>query len=352
MLIELDDTNRQRLRQLQKTESAKRDYVKITVIIMLDQGFDSDQTALALGIDHTTVYRYAQTYRSLGPQDYLGDAYQGWWGRLDSQQLGQLQAELRRGFYTSAQAVAAWLESTFSVQYHPQGLAKLLHRLGFSYKKTTLVAPQADPLKQAEFVAQLDQQIGQLTEDEVVYFAHAVHPQHNTRPAYGWIEVGQQRSIACNSSRYRLNINAVLNALNPVEVIARQDATIDSASTIALFEQILAANPTKRRVHIYCDSARYYVSRQVAEWVADKPISLHFLPGYSPNLNPIERLWKFMPVRRCGQKVIDSVYYPEFKFFQERIMAFLGQLEPYRVQLERLLVLRFAIVNKDGLVAV
>lgn len=346
MIVQLDDSQRQLLRQLQKTESAKRDYVKITVILMLDQGFDVDQTALALGIDHTTVYRYAQSYRSLAIKDYLGEAYRGWWGRLDSQQLSQLQAQLRQGFYSSAQAVADWIKTTFAIQYHPQGLVKLLHRLGFAYKKTTLVAPKADPLKQAQFVAQLNQQISQLPANEVVYFADAVHPQHNTRPAHGWIEVGKQRPVACNSSRYRLNINAVVNALNPVEVIARQDKTIDSASTIALFEQILAANPTKQRIHIYCDSARYYVSKQVTDWVATQPIELHFLPGYSPNLNPIERLWKFM-----RQKVIDSVYYAEFSLFEQRIMAFLSELEPYRAQLERLLVLKFAIVNKQGLVA-
>ncbi|WP_020601830.1 IS630 family transposase [Spirosoma spitsbergense] len=346
MLVQLDDSQRQLLRQLQKTESAKRDYVKITAILMLDRGKDPDEVADLLGIDHTTVYRYAQSYRSLGLQEYLGDSYRGWWGRLDSQQLSQLQAELRRGFYTSAQMVADWIQTTFSVSYHPQGLVKLLHRLGFAYKKTTLVAPKADPAKQVEFVAQLQRQLSQLAPDEVVYFADAVHPQHNTRPAQGWIEVGQQRPVACNSSRYRLNINAVVNGLNPVEVIARQDKTIDSFSTIALLEQVLGANAGKR-IHVYCDSARYYVSKQVAEWVASKPITLHFLPGYSPNLNPIERLWKFM-----RQKVIDSTYYPDFALFEKQVMAFLGQLEPYRVQLERLLVLRFAIVNKDGLIAV
>ena len=347
MLVQLDDSQRQLLRQLQKTESAKRDYVKITTIIMLDRGKDPTEVADLLGIDHTTVYRYAQSYRSLGLQDYLGDAYQGWWGRLDSQQLSQLQAELRRGFYTSAQMVADWIQTSFSISYHPQGLIKLLHRLGFAYKKTTLVAPKADPQKQVEFVAQLNQQIRQLPEGEVIYFADAVHPQHNTRPAQGWIEVGKQRPIACNSSRSRININAVVNALDPVEVIARQDKTIDSTSTIALLGQILAANPAKRLIHIYCDSARYYISKQVADWIADKPIKLHFLPGYSPNLNPIERLWKFM-----RQKVIDSVYYPDFNLFKSKVMAFLGHLEPYRAQLESLLVLRFAIVNKDGLVAV
>jgi transposase len=167
MLVQLDDSQRQLLRQLQKTESAKRDYVKITTIIMLDRVKDPTEVADLLGIDHTTVYRYAQSYRSLGLQDYLGDAYLGWWGRLDSRQLSQLQAELCRGFYTSAQMVADWIQTTFSVSYHPQGLVKLLHRLGFAYKKTTLVAPKADPHKQAEFVVQFEAQIRQLAQDEV-----------------------------------------------------------------------------------------------------------------------------------------------------------------------------------------
>ncbi len=114
-----------------------------------------------------------------------------------------------------------------------------------------------------------------------------------------------------------ININGVVNALNPVEVIARQDTTIDSLSTIALFEQILVANPNRRLIHSYCDSARYYVSKQVVAWLVEKPIELHFLPGYSPNLNPIERLWRFM-----GQKVIDSEYYRGFTNFKDAVMAF------------------------------
>jgi len=209
------------------------------------------------------------------------------------------------------------------------------------------VAPKADPAKQKAFVADLEQQMSQLPLDEVVYFTDAVHPQHNTRPDNGWIEVGQQRHVPCNSSRYRVNINAVVNGQNPVEVIAREDVTINSASTIALLTTVIAANPGKRRIHVYCDRATYYVSKQVREWVADKPIELHFLPTYSPNLNSIERLWKFM----WGQ-VIDSIYYPTLAEFRTRIMAFLGQLEPYSIQLKRLLVLKFAIVQNQSLVAI
>ena len=134
MLVDLDDADPQRLRQLQRTESAKRDYVKITAILILDRDKDVDQVADTLGIDHTTLYRYAQSYPSLGLQEYLGDGYRGWWGRLDAQQLAQLQNQLRRHFFTGARLMAGRRS--------------------------------------------------------------------------GWIEVGQQRPIACNSSRYRRTADA------------------------------------------------------------------------------------------------------------------------------------------------
>jgi transposase len=139
----------------------------------------------------------------------------------------------------------------------------------------------------------------------------------------------------------------VVNVQNPVEVIARQDKRIDSASTIALLQAVIAANPTKKRIHVYCDSASYYTSKQVTEWVATTPVVLHFLPVYSPNLNPIERLWKFM-----RSQVIDSVYYATLAQFRSSLLAFLGHLEPYRPQLERLLTLKFTIVQNQHLVAI
>ena len=59
---ELDDDTRQRLRSMQRREKDKRRYVKITVLLMLDAGFSVEQTALALGIDGATVYRYIEHY--------------------------------------------------------------------------------------------------------------------------------------------------------------------------------------------------------------------------------------------------------------------------------------------------
>ena len=43
---------------------------------------------------------------------------------------------------------------------------------------------------------------------------------------------------------------------------------------------------------------------------------MHFLPSYSPNLNPIERLWKFM-----YERILYNKYYEKFSEFKEAVLA-------------------------------
>ena len=62
----------------------------------------------------------------------------------------------------------------------------------------------------------------------------------------------------------------------------------------AYIEQLLAAHSSKARIYVVCDNARYYKNKELREWLADKPICQVFLPPYSPNLNLIERLWKYL----------------------------------------------------------
>jgi hypothetical protein len=92
-------------------------------------------------------------------------------------------------------------------------MVKLLHRLGFVYKKTRAVPCKADPEKQAEFVEEPEKLFTELSDNEVVYFNAAVHPQHNTRPDYGWILQGEDFEMPTNPGRKRVNINGALNLI-------------------------------------------------------------------------------------------------------------------------------------------
>lgn len=97
-------------------------------------------------------------------------------------------------------------------------------------------------------------------------------------------------------------------------------------ATISFLKKIEKAYPNKRKIHLFLDNARYYKNKEVLGYVKTSKIELHFLPPYSPNLNPIERVWKWMK-----EKVTYNTYYEEFDDFKQAIFGFLesvSKLDP------------------------
>src|ERR1700733_5756729 len=96
---------------------------------------------------------------------------------------------------------------------------------------------------------------------------------------------------------------------------------INAESTIRFFQKIEEVYPCKRKIHVFCDNAPYYRNRAVHQFLAMSKIALHFLPPYNPNLNPIERLWKWMK-----ERVIYNTYYEHFDDFKGAVMSFFATL--------------------------
>lgn len=194
-------------------------------------------------------------------------------------------------------------------------------------------------LKEA-FVQEFERLIAELPADTVIYFADATHPTHNTQAGKAWIKKGQDKCIPANSGRKRVNINGALNALDPCEAVVVEAERVNAQNTITLYEQLLTKNPSKNLI-VICDNAPYYRSQVLQEWLEKHPLLTQwFLPTYSPNLNPIERMWGFLK-----QKVIGLTFYPSFKEFKQAIFHFFDHLEEYEYELKKLLNLQFQILE-------
>ena len=92
-------------------------------------------------------------------------------------------------------------------------------------------------------------------------------------------------------------------------------------------------------IYIFLDNARYSRNNDVYEHAEKLNIKLVFLPPYSPNLNLIERLWKFLK-----KKLRKNKYYDTFEKFRKAIFEFFQNIEQYRSELEKLLTLNFEII--------
>jgi transposase len=115
---------------------------------------------------------------------------------------------------------------------------------------------------------------------------------------------------------------------------------INAQSTISLFQRLEEQYPHAKRIIAICDNASYYRSKLVSEHLNNSRIEIKFLPPYSPNLNLIERLWRFM-----NRKVRNNQYYEKFVEFKKATLSFFENISNYKEELKSLLSKKFHIVN-------
>jgi transposase len=218
-------------------------------------------------------------------------------------------------------------------------MAAVLRRLGYVYKKPKLVPGKADAAAQEAFLEDYENLKKNSDEGDVILFMDATHPQHNPVIGNGWIKRGKEHPIKSNTGRRRLNINGAID-IQRMSAEIRFEDTIDAVVTIALLKQIERANPVAKRISIICDNARYYRSKAVAEYLKTSRIKLVFLPPYSPNLNLIERFWKFFK-----RQVLYNTYYEAFDDYKNACRKFFQELDSHASKLRSLLTENFEIIG-------
>lgn len=160
--------------------------------------------------------------------------------------------------------------------------------------------------------------------DEPVLFIDGVHPTQGTKLAYGWMRKGDTaKTVETTGSRTRLNLMGALNLNDIGKTIVREYERIDSLNIGRFFIAIRETYPVSQKIHIILDGAGYHRSELVKEWAYVMNIELHFLPPYSPNLNPIERLWKVM-----NEHVRNNHYFATVALFQREIHHFFTERLP------------------------
>jgi transposase len=333
------------LKELQSNTSDRHTYQKLTTLIMIYNKFSSLIIAENLGIAPSTVNRHYKEYQSVRDFDkYIATHYKSCVGKLNEEQKVLIKTYVQTNIFHSSLKVLDYIKATFGIEYKPDSVIALLHRLGFVYKKTKLIPSKADLAKQDEFIKEYKKIEQNLPENELILFGDGVHPHHNTESTYAWIQKGQEKEILSNTGRVRVNINGAINPANPTEIVHHDCLTIDALSTIVWLKLIEERFPDKKTIHLFVDNARYYRSVLVQEFLKNSRIKMHFLPPYSPNLNPIERLWKFLK-----KEVIKSNYTSDPNVFRKRIDDFFRNINSYKDQLESLINTNFQKLNPSVL---
>lgn len=313
----LDPSEREELKKQHKCTRDGRVRDRIKAVLLYDNGWSYRKIAEALFITPEAVRQHTldyETVRKLSPENGGSSS------KLNRAQTKLLLEHVQECTYLYAKDIVAFVWDQFEVRYTVSGMTQWLQNHGFSYKKPAVVPGKADKEAQQAWIKCYEEMKKNLSENETICFMDGVHPTHNAKPAYGWIRKGQRKEIPTNTGRQRINLSGMID-ITSKRVLVREDETLEAESTICFLKKIEEAYPCKQTVHLFCDNARYYRNKKVQAFLQTSKISMHFLPPYSPNLNPIERLWKL-----TNEWVINNKYYEKFSEFKKSILTFLRRL--------------------------
>ena len=328
------------LKLAHRKERDKRLADRIKAILMLHNGFSHDEVSLALLFDRVTLSRYLKAFKTSGISGLLEMRYKGGQTKLTIFEESELKRYLEIKTLRTVKEITNYILKKYKVSFSVIGATKLLHRLGFSYKKPKVVPGKADFFLQAQFIEKYDEIKNNLKINDPIYFADSTHPEHNTKPSYGWILKGKlnDKYIKTNTGRERLNLTGAIS-LNNKNGVFMEEETINSKSILKLLRKLQKHQPTGK-IHIILDNASYHHANLITNYLKkQRRIKLVFLPPYSPNLNPIERLWKLM-----HQKLTWNHYFPTYKEFRNKTLTFFRNLSKYKPELDTLLTDNFQLL--------
>lgn len=263
---------------------------RIKAVLLNAKGWNNLQIAEALIIRPETVSDHLLAYEA---EEKLSPSNGGSTSYLDAVQASFLCDHLEEVTYTKALEICAYVEETFNVNFTVTGMTKWLQRNGFSYKKPKGTPYKADPEQQAIFAQYYENLKSTTPVQEPILFGDGVHPTMATKVSCGWIKKGQDKLIPTTASRTRVNLFGSLDLAN-MSLITQSYETIDSKALTQHFEQLSLQYPSAPKIHLILDRGPYNISKETKEAAEKYKIKLHHLPAYSPNLNPIERVWKIM----------------------------------------------------------
>lgn len=261
---------------------------RIFVILAYDEGQSVEELARLTRLSQWTIEEYLKQYSSQNKTK--NDPGGGSASKLTHEETRALEEHLFKTTYLKVQRIVAYVNKTFGKQYSRSGMTKWLIEHGFTFKKPEKVPGKLDPAKQQQFIEEYKRLKNSLGLYDELYFLDAVHPEYQSQATCGWIKKGECKTLQTTGKQKRLHFVGALSLKN-MNVMVREYATIDADAIIRFFKD-LESEKSRGQIHIILDNASAHKNHKLIDYLKTSRIRLHYLPPYSPNLNPIERLWK------------------------------------------------------------
>ena len=209
----------------------------------------------------------------------------------------------------SAVLIGDWLERHFGVTYHPHYLCQVLGNLGFSFQKARFVSDHLNEAARAAWMEETWPRILRLARQTgaLLLFGDEVSFAQWGSLSYTWAPKGQQPTVQTSGKRKGYKVFGLIDYFTGRLFCKGQTDRFNAETYQQFLEEVLAQ--TQQPIMLIQDGARYHTSQPMQQFFTEqvKRLTVVQLPGYSPDFNPIEYLWK-----KVKKQATHLQYFPEF----------------------------------------
>jgi len=314
---------------------------RMMVVWTWSQDFSQRNCARVGGVSERTVRRYLKGFQEGGLERLRELRWKGPERRLQPH-AATLEAELKQHPPRTVAEARARIETLTGVRIQPTQVRAFLHALGLRWRKIAAIPVPPKRTVEEHVALQrkfLDEKLEPLLTQAraghtQVFFVDAAHFVLGTFLCCLWSSC--RLCVRASSGRQRFNVLGAWNAVTHQWVLVCNTTVVNQETFCDLLRKI-AALGLARPITLVLDNARYQHCALCIEHAKQLGIELLFLPSYSPNLNLIERIWKFVK-KEC----LYGRHFSSFTDFRSRIEDCLAKLgSTHKSKLDSLMTLNF-----------
>jgi transposase len=282
---------------------------------MMDRGVPADAIMAALDLGRSTFFSWQALYRSGGAEALTTvGANRSGNPKLTEPQMRQLRTWIvnsdprQFGFefaLWTRPIVGEVISREFGVRMTPQGVGKLLGRLGLSPQRPLYRAYQQDPDLVAEWKETTFPRIREQARAEGadLYFVDEAAVRTDHHAGTTWAPVGRTPVVAATGERDSVNMISAVTPRGELKFNVFR-GKFNAAAFVEFLKKLVQGAP--KPVYVIADNASPHRAKLVTEYVdsTEGALKLFFLPPYSPELNPDEWVWKNLKNDRVGKKPV------------------------------------------------
>ncbi|WP_251047706.1 IS630 family transposase [Planococcus sp. ISL-110] len=332
-----DDQVIRELEEARKTAQDRRSFERYQALFLWKKGYSETEIAEIIGRCSLTVLNYVDAYQKSGIAGLRRGVSTGKPLKLSAIQRQVLQEII--AYKTPADVgfparsnwtlslVVQFIEREWGKSYTPKGASKLLHSLGLSYTRPTYTLEKADPVKQALFVKETFPALKKLMDGDIDHLLFEDESMIRDYQAIGrtWFLKGKQRLIPTYGKHKGVKLIGILN-YETGAILCTEEEKYDAQTFLNFLTQLLKAYPAGKIVMVL-DNSRIHHANLIQPFLQENRdrLELVFLSPYSPQLNLMEGVWKWLK-----ETVINNVFFGSVQKIILAVRAFLEDIRNRR----------------------